>query len=63
RPEPEVAKPAPAPTPPPRGTTRTGKSPFSDASFDDTDNGANPTNNAPSREKVKATPIVTDFGN
>jgi serine/threonine-protein kinase len=60
RPEPEVAKPAP---PPPRSPARSGKSPFSDTSFDDSDNGVNNANTAPSREKVKTTPIVTDFGN
>jgi serine/threonine-protein kinase len=63
RPEPEVAKPTPPPAPAPRGTNRNGKSPFSDTSFDDTDNSVNNANNAPSREKVKATPIVIDFGN
>jgi len=54
----EVAKPAP-----PRATaSRTGKLPFSDASFDDSDNSGT-TNGAPNREKVKTTPIVTEFGN
>jgi hypothetical protein len=55
----EVAKPLP-----PRATGgHNSKLPFSDASFDDSDNSGNNPNSAPNREKVKTTPIVTEFGN
>jgi len=56
-PDPEVAKP-----PATRAARSNSKLPFSDTSFDDSDNSANSAA-APNREKIKATPIVTEFGN
>jgi serine/threonine-protein kinase len=61
RPVNEVEPPKPAPTQR-SSTVRGGKAPFADVPFDDSENGGNPTA-APNREQVKATPIVTEFGN
>jgi len=56
----ETAKPAPAQR---QANPRNGKSPFSDVPFDDNDNSADAAPGSPSRQKVKTTPIVTEFGN